>query len=49
MNRDDDIAIVRTLKAGELRRVWLGPLHELHPGRPRGPVRHHDRFHLFSL
>src|ERR1700758_2831860 len=27
------------------RRLWLGPLHQLHPGRSRSPIRHHNRLH----
>jgi hypothetical protein len=46
MNLNDDIVIVRALKTGEPCRVRLGPLHERHPGRSRGLVRHHNRFHL---
>jgi hypothetical protein len=49
MNRDDDIAVVRTLKAGEPCRVRLWPVQQLHPGRPGGPVRYHNRFHLIFL
>jgi hypothetical protein len=46
MNFNDDIAVVRALETGEPRRVRLGPLHQRHPRRSRGPVRHHDRFRL---
>ena len=46
MNFNDDIAVVSALKTGEPRRVRLGPLRQRHPRRSRGPVRHHDRFHL---
>src|SRR6185437_16034949 len=46
MNFNDDVAVVRALKTGEPRRVRLGPLNQRHPRRSRGPVRHHDRFHL---
>src|SRR5919109_443363 len=28
------------------RWLWLGPLHQLHPGRSRSLVRHHYRLHL---
>jgi hypothetical protein len=46
MNLNDDIAVVRAFKAGEPRRIRIGSLHELHPGRSRGLIRHHNRFHL---
>jgi hypothetical protein len=46
MNLDDDIAVVRAFKAGEPRRIRTGSLHELHPGRSRSLIRHHNRFHL---
>ena len=36
MNLNDDI-VYRCLR--------LGPLHQLHPGRSRSPVRHNDRLH----
>src|SRR5438034_10316441 len=45
MNFNDDIA-VRAFKAGEPRRIRIGSLHELHPGRSRGLIGHHNRFHL---
>jgi len=37
MNLNDDVVY---------RRFRLGPLHQRHPGRSRGLLRHHDRFHL---
>ena len=46
MNLNDDIAVVRAFKAGEPRRIRIGSLYELHPGRSRGLIRHHNRFHL---
>src|SRR3954467_13358786 len=45
MNLNDHIAVVRAREAGEPRRLRLGPLHQLHPGRSRSPVRHNDRLH----
>src|SRR3954468_71038 len=45
MNLNDDIAVVRAREAGERRPLRLGPLHQLHPGRSRSLVRHHDRLH----
>src|SRR5215471_6508211 len=45
MNLNNDIAVVRAREAGERRPLRLGPLHQLHPGRSRSPVRHHDRLH----
>src|SRR5216117_80183 len=45
MNFNDDIA-VRAFKAGEPRRIRIGSLHELHPGRSRGLILHHNRFHV---
>ena len=36
MNLNDDLVY---------RRFRLGPLHQRHPGRSRGLVRHHNRFH----
>jgi hypothetical protein len=34
-------------------RIRFGPLHQRHPGRPRGPIRHYNRLHpappLFEL
>src|SRR3954469_14372364 len=40
MNLNNDIAVVRA------RPLWLGPLHQLHPGRSRSLIRHHNRLHL---
>jgi hypothetical protein len=37
MNLNDDV-VDRWLR--------LGPVHQLHPGRSRGLVRHHYRLHL---
>src|SRR5437899_8788385 len=45
MNLNNDIAVVRAREAGERRPLRLGPLHQLHPGRSRSLVRHHDRLH----
>src|SRR3954465_8809028 len=45
MNFNADIAVVRARGAGEPRRLRLGPLHQRHPGRSRGLVRHPDRLH----
>src|SRR3954470_16180641 len=45
MNLNNDIAVVRAREAGERRPLRLGPLHQLHPGRSRGLIRHHDRLH----
>jgi hypothetical protein len=36
MNLNDDVVY---------RGHWLGPLHQLHPGRSRILVRHHHRLH----
>jgi hypothetical protein len=38
MNFNDDIAVVRAFKAGEPRRIRIGPLHERHPGRSCGLI-----------
>src|SRR5437868_1527951 len=40
MNLNDDVVY---------RRLRLGPLHQLHPGSSRSPVRHHDRLHRNCL
>src|SRR5580765_5446204 len=40
-----DIAVVRAREAGERRPLRLGPLHQLHPGRSRSLIRHHERLH----
>src|SRR4029453_13773106 len=45
MNLNNDIAVVRAREAGERRPLRLGPLHQLHPGRSRSLIRHHDRLH----
>src|SRR6516225_6428222 len=45
MNLDNDIAVIRAREAGERRPLRLAPLHQLHPGRSRSLVRHHDRLH----
>ena len=45
MNFNEDIAVVRAREAGEPRRIRLGALHERHPGRSRGLIRHHNRLH----
>src|SRR6516225_4273666 len=45
MNLDNDIAVIRAREAGERRPLRLGPLYQLHPGRSRSLVRHHDRLH----
>src|SRR5262249_26142000 len=41
----NDIAVIRAREAGERRPLRLGPLYQLHPGRSRSLVRHHDRLH----
>ena len=40
---------VKKFKAGELRRIRIGSLHEPHPGRSRGLISHHNRFHSKPL
>src|SRR5262252_348781 len=45
MNLDNDIAVIRARDAGERCPLRLGPLYQLHPGRSRSLVRHHDRLH----
>jgi hypothetical protein len=45
MNLDNDIAVIRAREAGERCPLRLGPLYQLHPGRSRSLVRHHDRLH----
>src|SRR5262245_53774190 len=45
MNLDNDIAVIRAREAGERRPLRLGPLHQLHPGRSRSLIRHHNRLH----
>src|SRR5499427_1571287 len=45
MNLNNDIAVIRAREAGERRPLRLGPLHQLHPGRSRSLIRHHDRLH----
>src|SRR6201993_1595468 len=45
MNLNNDIAVVRAREAGERRTLRLGPLHQLHPGRARRLIRHHERLH----
>src|SRR5438477_6804832 len=45
MNLNNDIAVVRAREVGERRPLRLGPLHQLHPGRSRSLIRHHNRLH----
>src|SRR5262249_27779431 len=43
MNLNNDIAVVRARQRARVLR--LGPLHQLHPGRSRSPIRPHNRLH----
>src|ERR1041385_2434968 len=45
MNLNNDIAVVRAREVGERRPLRLGPLHQLHPGRSRSLICHHNRLH----
>src|SRR5262252_155838 len=45
MNLDNDIPVIRAREAGERRTLRPWPLYQLHPGRSRSLVHHHDRLH----
>ena len=49
MNFDDDVAVVRAVKAGEPRRLRIGSFSQRHPGGSGVGVSDHDRFHLCFL
>src|SRR5215813_2457382 len=49
MNLDNDIAVIPARETGEHRPLRLGPLYQLHPGRSRSLVHHHDRLHWNCL
>jgi adenylate cyclase len=45
MDLNNDIAVIRAREAGKRCPQRLGPLHQLHPGRSRSPIRYHDCLH----
>jgi hypothetical protein len=45
MDLNNDIAVIRAREAGERCPLWLGPLHQFHPGRSRSLIRYHDCLH----